>query len=276
MVSRQQQPIVVAIVIATTALILLSFRLSSDLYSPVLFIIKALFFPISILFLLLSSICLLYFRQMLTSIAFIFSLLILLPFLLPDNGNKTKQKLEINSFKIATFSTLTRTKNYQDVTRFIKDYRPDILCLQEVSAKHLPLLKAEIKSTHQHTHTNKGNLTIFSRYPIVLNEDQGAFFSATVTVPTIGETTLINSHMPRQYRKKALHENWKSLLNLLSSVKDQPTILCGDLNLTPHNTLYDTIIHNYGYLDAHQSGYGFTFPNAQRKISVLGLSLIHI
>ena len=81
--------------------------------------------------------------------------------------------------------------------------------------------------------------------------------------------------MPRQYRQKTLHKNWKSLLNLLSSVKNQPTILCGDLNLTPHNTLYDTIIHNYGYFDAHQSGYGFTFPNAQRKISVLG-TLIRI
>ena len=77
--------------------------------------------------------------------------------------------------------------------------------------------------------------------------------------------------MPRQYRQQETYPAWQELLNTLNSIKSNQSVLCGDLNLTPYNTMYDIITHKHGYKDAVSRGYGFTFPNAQRRISIFGV-----
>lgn len=47
-------------------------------------------------------------------------------------------------------------------------------------------------------------------------------------------------------------------------------MLCGDLNTTPNNSLYDIISDQHGFQDSLKKGYGFTFPNAQRRSALFG------
>ena len=197
-------------------------------------------------------------------------LVLLVPFILPSLVAKKEISTNPHSISVTTFSTMTRTENHQDVARFAQKKQPDILCLQEVSKPHLIKLKASLDATYKYSVSNNNNLTVFSLHPIKLENDQGSYFSSTVELPKLGPTTIINAHMPRQYRQKKITDQWQKLLDLLASIDNRKAILCGDLNLTPNNSIYDLIIQGYGFDDAVKHGYGFTFPNAQRKIAIFG------
>jgi endonuclease/exonuclease/phosphatase (EEP) superfamily protein YafD len=237
---------------------------------PLIFLIKAAFMPITACYLALVVSIALWYRKRATSIACILSLIALLPFISPNIALSNSVSLPTKStLKVATFSAMTRTQNTVDIKDFIQRYDPDILCLQEVDTNDMHQLLKKLDSHYDYYQTNSANLTIFSHHPISAQPDAGAYQHVVIDAGLVGEIDVFNVHMTRPYRTKAaLDGNWKNLLQQID--RDTATLLCGDFNISPYNSLYDSIIYHYGYTDALQIGYGFTYPNAERRSALFG------
>jgi len=226
--------------------------------------------PITLCYLTAVVAVALYYRKRTTSIACTLSLIALLPFISPNIALSNSASLPRNStLKVATFSAMTRTQNTIDIKRFIQRHNPEILCLQEIATNDMHQLVDQLENHYGYRQTNNANLTIFSHYPIHVRSDAGAYQHVLIDTDSLGEIDLFNVHMTRPYRTKAtLDKSWKNLLQQID--RDTATILCGDFNLSPYNSLYDSLVYHYGYADALQIGYGFTYPNAQRRSALFG------
>jgi len=209
-----------------------------------------------------------------TSLAVAFACLIQVPFLMPniepETGWNSPQGLPKGAtpFSVATFSTLTRTQNITDILTFIKSENPDLLCLQEVSKTDQASLLAKLNGNYPYTATSNNNQVTLSRYKLERGDYSGHSQTNLLLHPEWGQINIINVHMPRPYLRDTLFASWKQLFKQLEAYPK--TILCGDLNITPNNTLYDVLRYDYHLNDALTAGYGFTFPNAQRRSSLFG------
>lgn len=270
MASRPQQPIIGCVLILGISALLVIVRFTSDLHTPVIFLIKAVFMPITTVYLILVVIAALWYRKRATSIACILSLVALLPLISPNISLSNSASLsERNTLRVATFSAMTRTQNTIDLKRFIQRYNPGILCLQEINTHDMGQLVDQLDSHYDYRQTNNANLTIFSHHPIRLQAETGAYQHVVIDAGVHGEINLFNVHMPRPYRMNAaMDKNWENLLQQID--RDTASLLCGDFNISPYNSLYDSIVYQYGYTDALQVGYGFTYPNAQRRSALFG------
>ena len=269
MASRQQQSLIASAIISIGMIALIWIRLASDLNSPTLFIIKVSYLQLVIAFIIFTILITLWFRtKLVVAIGFI-STIILSIIIMPPLEDRVVPE-STNSFSIATFSTLTRTNNNNDIVAFIEKHKPDLICLQEVSKTNVKELENKLSTHYQHHGRGGSNLSVFSRFPIEVKTDSGAYISTIVDIPRIGKTEVINSHMPRQYRSKKITDQWQGLVQTLGTRLTDQTIVCGDLNLTPYNTMYEIITNQLGYQDALSKGYGHTFPNAARKLAFLG------
>lgn len=270
MAQRQQQPLTSSVLIIGLSMILIVIHFASDLNSPTLFIIKAGIQIISLGALLSFLVFAIWKRKKLVVASVVFAWLINIPFLLPNTQLTRQANIASNgaSLSAATFSTLTRTKNVDDIVSFAKLERPDVLCLQEVSAPDRALLLETLKELYPNSVQNNNNQITLSRYPLKEVDNHGDYQATLLVHPIWGQLSIINVHMPRPYRSKGVSNTWRKLLTLVDS--DSPLLLCGDLNTTPNNSLYELLRYDYGLEDAHKSGYGFTFPNAQRKSALFG------
>jgi len=226
--------------------------------------------PITAGYLVAVIIMTLWLRKGLTIITCILSVLALAPLIMPNIALSNSAQIDANTtVKIATFSAMTRTRNLADIKTFIQQHNPDILCLQEIAAHDMRMLVDQLDNHYNYHQTNNANLTIFSHFPMTLRSDVGAYQHASINTHQHGEISVFNVHMSRPYRTpNTLAKDWQNLLQQID--QDSPTILCGDFNLSPYNSLYDRIVYHYGYTDALQTGYGFTYPNAQRRSALFG------
>lgn len=283
MAKRRQQPIKRCLLIIGSALIVLAAQISSDLNSPALFLFKALIQPISAAMLMACLIIYGLSRSRLILIATLFAFLVTIPFLLPklDNGGigitqgyttatteNTANGPPASPLITATFSTLTRTQNVEDIVAFAESEQPNLLCLQEVSKPHRKRLAATLKQQYPYQLESENNQFTLSTHPLTLINENGQIQNSVLGHPKWGDLTVINAHMSRPYRSNGVDKAWDSLFTLLDS--QTKVIVCGDLNITPNNTLYDLLLQRYALSDAHSSGYGFTFPNSERKLATLG------
>jgi len=270
MASRQQQPLIPSIAIVGISLSIVTMYFASDLHSSALFIIKATLQPISVLILLAFLCFSVYSKNKWIIASTIFACLVNTPFLLPNlESASQKEKSEgAPVLTVATFSTLTRTENTGDIVAFIESNNPDLLCLQEVSEPHRVLLLNKLKGAYPYHIQNNNNQFTLSRYQLDLNDNAGLYQKSTLHHPRWGPLNVVNTHMPRPYLSLGISNGWGKLLNAIDN--DANMILCGDLNITPNNTHYDLLRYRYNLNDSHTSGYGFTYPYAQRRSALLG------
>lgn len=269
MVSRQQQSIIISGVILAVSVLMVSVYFASDLNSSMLFLIKAILQPASFAILIFFISLALWLRTRLIVLATTLACLINLPFLLPNISNKEQIENKAESIKIATFSTLTRTENVKDIASFITSSDADLICLQEVSLAHRQLLSERLNGIYPYVVENGNNQLILSRFKLTVGNDTGYYHTSSLQHPEWGLISIINAHMSRPYRTKGVSKEWSELFETLDN--ELPTILCGDLNITPNNTYYDLLRYRYRLNDAHTSGYGFTYPSGQRRSSLFGV-----
>lgn len=271
MASRQQQPIIASLIILGIPFLLVALRFASDLHTPLLFLLKAALWPMMLCALFIGLACALWKRTRLTSWCAVVAGLLLLPFLMPNinlANNTTADHAQGTEINVATFSAMTRSHNSHDIQNFIKQHNPDILCLQEIASNDLSKLLTHLDGHYAYHQSSKGNLSVFSHYPLIAQQSD-AYQTLTISPPNHANITLFNVHMSRPYRQtQGLAWDWLALLEDID--QEDNTILCGDFNFTPNNTLYDMITGHYGYTDALNQGYGFTYPNANRRSAVLG------
>lgn len=270
MAQRRNQPLVSAVVLVAIAMALAASNYASDLYSPWLFIFKALLQPITLVVLILITIFVGIRRYKSHLVAMLIAWLINVPFLLPVLFSEKVVSAQDESVAIsaASFSTLTRTENVNDILQFIKADNPGILCLQEVSNQHRQQLTRELGGHYRYIIENNNNQITFSHFPIQAIDDQGHYQIGKITHPKLGTFEVINAHMPRPYLSAKMNTHWESLISRLAVPKR--VILCGDLNITPNNSLYDLLRFKLDMRDSLTSGYGFTYPNAQRRSAIFG------
>ncbi len=275
LVHGSKQSFMKAGIIIGVSLILVVINFLPDLYSPTLFLIKAAIQPITAAL----FVCLFGYsamqgnKRVFTAVSI--GLLMNAPFLLPkisfgsSHAGSYHANTNEHSILIATLSTLTRTKNIDDIASFVNTQKPDVLCLQELAKPQRTELLALLDGHYSYIiQTDNGNHLTLSNLPLIQVSADSHMQVSKLIHPEWGEVDLLNTHMPRPYKTTTMPKSWLSLLDRTST--SSKTIICGDLNITPNNTLYDILVHDYGLVDALKFGYGFTFPSAQRRSALLG------
>jgi endonuclease/exonuclease/phosphatase (EEP) superfamily protein YafD len=270
MAQRQQQPIISSLLILGVATLIVVVNLASDLNSPTLFLLKAVSQPITVILLIALAAYTAYARMKLVALTAVLAALINAPFLLPNYSLSTASGSQQSNDKLiaTTFSTLGRTKNIDDIIGFVKSRNPDLLCLQELSQVDRQVLYERLADHYAYRLENNNNQLTLSHFPLTLDDDVGHYLVGTLRHPKWGEIEVINAHMPRPYLNFGLSKSWQKLLRHLDS--HSTTLLCGDLNITPNNSLYDSLRYRYSLNDSLKSGYGFTYPNAERRSAIFG------
>lgn len=267
---RQQQPIMSGLFIVGFSTILALSHFISDLHSPALFLLKAALQPITFITLFCFTAYSAWTKKKWLTATLCYALIINLPFIVPNFRIKdiTPQENARHSLTVATFSTLTRTDNVVDIVDFAVSEAPDLLCLQEVTEKDRGLIIELLSEQYPHRVQNANNQLTLSRFPLKATKDSGYYQASLLSHPQLGQLRVMNTHMHRPYLSDGVAKSWQDFLQYIDD--NSAIIVCGDLNITPNNSLYDLLIFRYNLNDSIVSGYGFTYPNAQRKSAILG------
>lgn len=268
MVKRQQQPLISIVLVISLSTLLATCHFASDLHSERLFLVKAALQPITLMTLSLLIVYAAFVKHKWLVYAVVYAIIVNVAFLLPNINMKTKSDAASNTIRVATFSTLTRTSNVLDIVNFAVSEAPDILCLQEVAANDRRELINRLSSDYPYYVQNNNNQIIFSHLSLTVVDDSGYYLASNVLHPKMGKLTLVNTHMPRPYLSEGVSSEWGAFLDFIDN--DSNIIICGDLNITPNNSLYETLKYQYHLKDSLTQGYGFTYPNAQRRSALVG------
>jgi len=267
-----------AVLFVVTSLVLLFFGKQTDFNTPNLFLFKAAYFPLVACFLMLTLMAYIaFFRNKFGTICSVIIFSLLVPTILPNmQKNDSISSDNEQLFTLATFSAMTRSRNAQDIKAFILEHQPDVLCLQEVTKvdeKHFTGL-------YPNTLRYGGNKLVLSNFDITPVNSKGPIQQLELDLESVlgvnsqftSKVTLLNMHMPRQYRGGKLVD--KASLDLIEKTQNnQAIIMCGDFNMTPKNSAYENITSQLGFKDAQMNqtwSYGATFPNGNRNLAKLG------
>lgn len=162
----------------------------------------------------------------------------------------------------------------EDVRQAIKHERPDIVAMQELTAKQGERLRKELAESypyvvlHGDSHEGRG---VFSRFPIAHHHvvqfaEDRPDIRVVVDVCGIALTVIVGHPRPQRITPKGLAFRRASLRQMLrlgrAAIDQGNTILLGDLNMTPRHPGYQRI-SQLGIIDAFSeagSGPGYTFP----------------
>jgi len=257
---------------------ILYFGSLSDIYSPKLFLFKAAYFPLVTVFLVLVAITyVLFLRSWFGALSVIVICLVLVPTILPNMKGHDVSPSGKPMFTLASFSAMTRSRNGKDIRDFILGHKPDVLCLQEATEED----EEHFKELYPYTLRYGGNKLVLSHFQINAISDSGSIqhleleVSDSINRSDVSRSqkiTLLNMHMPRQYREGKYADEART--DLLEKTRNQKKIImCGDFNMTPKNTAYEHITRQLGFKDAQMNqtwSYGATFPNGNRNLAKLG------
>ena len=276
MAKRRKLQIIGVVAQLLCTVIVISIGLRSDISSPGIFLFKAAYLPIVLVCIVTFFSSFIVVRTYYyLAVCVVLSLLLLIT-LLPNTtqSDAFSKRADDEGFSVATFSAMTRSNNANDILDFVRTYNPDVLCLQEVKEIDIEGLK----KSYPYQSKIVDGLIVFSQFPLKEGDRGIGIQSIELQVQQFLEertVTLLNVHMPRQYRDQ---QKLLLAINDLHNMTKQTdhSILCGDFNLSPRNTMYSHIVQQLGFDDAQNNQmfeYGFTFPNANRRLATLGVWL---
>ncbi len=158
-----------------------------------------------------------------------------------------------------------QNQSYDRVIEFIQQGSPDVLFLMEVSENwQVPLVTIQDKLPYSFNQT--GNF-LFSRYP--LQNPRSDFFGTDRTAALLTQITirggneqdypidLVGAHPWPPLRPELFHSRNRHLDGIAQTLRSvtQPTILMGDLNITPWSPYYRRLIQITG-LNNTRFGFG--------------------
>lgn len=165
----------------------------------------------------------------------------------------------------------TQTGRANDVAAAIRRFNPDIIVLEEVSAKWLSDLKSVLDGyTHYEREPREDNFGIglWSRFPFTHSR---VAYIGTAEVPSIiveivtkqGKCTVVATHpLPPSGKEYSEFRN-NQLAELPRWVRQasSPVVLLGDLNVTPWNHYFKRLLIESGLKDSsHGQGVRPTWP----------------
>jgi endonuclease/exonuclease/phosphatase (EEP) superfamily protein YafD len=172
---------------------------------------------------------------------------------------------ELKTIRVLSFNLNTQNDRYGEVVKLVREERPDLALFIEVSQAATNDLKTSLIDTFPYSfRTPGGGLALFSRFPI--RDPRGDNFNgagnhnliATIEVER-QPIQFIGTHPLVPVKRSTFERRNLQLAALEKFVRglSQPTILVGDLNLTPWSPYYrhfisETKLHNtrlgYGIL----------------------------
>ena len=176
----------------------------------------------------------------------------------------------------------TEFGNSELVSNFLKESRPDILALEEINDQWVTDLQWLVEfypySCIEEREDNFG-ICLLSKFPITKSEivyiGDGSVPSIVATIDTLqGKLVVIATHPPPPI--SALYSQWRnSQLNELPEYTKTPlpTILIGDLNVTPWNYHFKKLLKKSGLINSSQ-GRGI-YPTWPNKKLILPIPIDH-
>jgi endonuclease/exonuclease/phosphatase (EEP) superfamily protein YafD len=165
----------------------------------------------------------------------------------------------------------TKTGRAADVAAAIRRFNPDIIVLEEVSAKWLSDLKPVLdgyRHSEQEPREDNFGIGLWSRFPFTHSR---VAYIGTAEVPSIvaeidtaqGKCTVVATHpLPPGGKKYSEFRNGQ-LAELPRWVRQasSPIVLLGDLNVTPWNHYFKRLLQESGLRDSSQGrGVRATWP----------------
>jgi exonuclease III len=219
-------------------------------------------------------------------------------------ANPLVQQIGLKLFNLARQSGLTiythnicwteSKLNHIRIAEKLETLQPDIFCLQECVFQsqseifNLPKYHKSIANSSGNTIV-KGGLAIYSKHkPICIDfikfKKQGRIFSQQLAerqlekgflVAEFESYLIINTHLVADHSKKWLDNKLKSNTNQVNELLQyiqtmnftKPLIVCGDLNFTPKNNSYESMI-NSGLKDL-STKIPYTFITKKAKLDYI-------
>jgi len=172
------------------------------------------------------------------------------------------------SLKVMSYNVWSKNPKVSEIASVIRQERPDILLLQEITAKRFHQLIKELTDLDPNDQLNsvfapRMEQAVISRYqltPLEENSQKGRAQKVQVETPG-GRITVINIHAFK-WGWLRRHRQMKRLLAEDIAGANDPIILGGDFNTSDQSQTYRLVTH---YLNnAHWEagiGFGFTYPS---------------
>jgi vancomycin resistance protein VanJ len=183
------------------------------------------------------------------------------------------------SFKVMSYNVYYRNKDTTKMADLIREEKPDILLLQELSPGRARKLQAALADLYPdgqlylayEEEVSQGIISRFPLTPVELAYDKGRTQKVIAATPA-GPITVWNVHTSQPLSWRRQYRQLSGLTEDIAAV-DGPLIVGGDFNTTDQSETYRMV--NQYLKNAHWEagwGFGFSFPAHQprfKKIPVL-------
>jgi len=280
---KTMKPLIVFLKLGTIALLLFSLAGFAGMYSWLLDLLahfRMQYLYIAVAITVVWSI----FKDrryiLLSIVIIIVNLYDILPYYFKDSTQAAK---DAKSIKVLTYNVLSQSQEYKKVVKTILKYDADIVFLIETNQAWIDGVK-EINQTYPYssikTREDNFGIALFSKYPLIkpqiINFTRPSMPSILTKVAFHGEElSLIATHSFPPIGR--IYASWLRNLHLyqmsrITATMDRPTIVMGDLNITPFSPLFKTILQRANLKDS-AIGFGLT-PTWWRGI--FGIPIDHI
>lgn len=188
--------------------------------------------------------------------------------------------------RVMTYNIHHAATSAAEVARVIRDYRPDVVCLQEANACEpwedpMPDLIRLLPGWHSTSYPREP--AVFSRYPIIeerFMQVRGSSERGVLQVTVLAngrKITILDAHFPTALKPESLSRRKSSIrsylrgaaavrsrqvarLQELAAGSDAPVVIAGDLNTPPRGRLHRRLARSYtDAFNAAGAGFGHTF-----------------
>lgn len=194
------------------------------------------------------------------------NLSVLLPFVIP----RELPAEPANVIPIASVNVFIQNRDYRRTLQFVESANPDVLVVTEVDKAWLSALDSlNYRASSKFPARDWLGLAIYSRFDILAQETFPAdskdpiACAWTLKVPE-GELVVIGAHppppqLPPDGERKAMLEDMARFVAKFSQAK--PTVLIGDLNVTPWSPYFENLVRTGELQDARRGQFALkTWP----------------
>lgn len=179
-----------------------------------------------------------------------------------------------NAFKVVSYNAWSKNYAIDSIARVIKEQKPDILLLQEITPKNFEGLAKRLQDLYSgekvHFSYEPGMLlAVVSRYSTesgVITKGNGRVQKVILDAP-LGPVAVFNVHMLRRGGWESRYRKINRLLEQDLAREQGPVVLVGDFNIPDQSETYKYITRRLD--NTHREagfGFGFSFPACSMKL----------
>ncbi|HJY37245.1 MAG TPA: endonuclease/exonuclease/phosphatase family protein [Steroidobacteraceae bacterium] len=185
------------------------------------------------------------------------------------------------SFRVVTFNTWFRNRDYAAIGRFLEKTQPDVIVLEERDRQEAQRLGEYLTSyPHSFNELRPHGVVIFARWPIVSAESlplaEGGVLAARVTLDWRGTPiTVLGAHLhwPLGPTNSRLRNTELASIATFAAAHSEPLIVAGDFNVTPWSRHFRATLERSGLNDS-AAGHGLA-PSWPAQFPPLGIRIDH-